>query len=680
MDEALKKLSPSVWVLALTTFLVTIFGGYIAMDPPMPSTGIGGLVGPEGAATNHALFGMVVAILALALIYRRRVIQFPAPALTLVLFVFAGTLVMSVGFSKYPIVSISSLGEWLTYVLATFVAVALAGRRLGSRVLIGAGALGATVVALRGLNEYATASDPSWRIFAGWVHPNAAAAVLLAGLGMSLALYQDQRRPAWLLPAFLCGSALTLTQSKGGLLAEAVLVFALIVAAIFTRRYKELALTLVVIFLAFGFATLLQKQMTAKLAPKSVAVNRVFNASSNREQSAGFRQNLWKGSGQLIKTNPVGRGIGTYRYHSAEPGITPQTQLAHNSFLQIGVEAGVLALIAITVLLLWWSREALKGIRQTDDPNLVLRLGVFAVVLSLAAHSVVDSDLYQFGIGFLMFLLIGVGFQLSSDAIAPEFVGKLGRGLAGALAGAVVLCSVVSISTESALSGFMARLQAQAVTPGEKLDGLSDHRSAYLEAMVASNRSERIDLLQESIESGPTPRAYRALARELSAEGRASSAAAALDGALRLDPNNLTALWQKLEILAESGDESAASAVATRLIEVEQTPYFEVRALPELVPTETFKARVFLAERSANNKAKANLLKPAVEGYIQFARRTVPQVKQAELGGAGVPGITGEDCRKVISEARRALALLAQTQSDEAFLAEAKGALNDTGF
>src|SRR5204862_536544 len=61
----------------------------------------------------------------------------------------------------------------------------------------------------------------------------------------------------------------------------------------------------------------------------------VATASADQnEQSSGFRFLLWKGAAKLIKSNPIGYGIGTYRYESARPGYTTETQLAHNTFLQ----------------------------------------------------------------------------------------------------------------------------------------------------------------------------------------------------------------------------------------------------------------------------------------------------------------------------------------------------------
>lgn len=659
MDPTLTRPNAATVLLAIATLLAMVFGGYLAMDPPLPTPGfVAGLLGPEGAGAMHALIGLTTVAAALWLVFSRRVVQLPAPKLATLVFIFAFMLGFSQLTTQYRFISLASLGEWLTYVLAMFVAIAAVGRQGGPRIVTGAVAAGGLVVGLRAVQEYVSASDPTWRVFAGWVHPNAAAGVLLLGFFASLALYLDTRRLPALFPALVAGIGIALTQSKGGLLAEAaalaVLVLTLLGAKKLEGRLPMVLACVATAGIAFGFATLLQTRQSARLAPSQTAgPSRVFSASSTQEQSSGFRKNLWKTSVELLKSNPLGYGLGTFRYHSAEPGITPQTQLAHNSYLQVAVETGIAGAAALLGVLLLWAGEMLRGIRRSTSPNLGLRLGLFAAVAASVAHSLFDSDMYQFGIGFLFFTILGFSLQTAGDGTAPEFLGRQSRLLATGLAVAVGALSLLTLVVETGLSTVAAELAARAANrkPGEVLLAESDHRAAYQAAALATSQEDRIAWLERSAKLGPTPRVYRLLARELQASSKGSAASTSLRKALDLDPNNLTALSQLMDLYVALGLSKEAGETARRLVAVEETPYFKTRAIPEVVPTETYKARLYLSEQTGDPRQIVGLLEPALNGFLSFASQTVPRVKQAEDAGSGLPGVSLDDCRKALGVA-----------------------------
>jgi hypothetical protein len=123
----------------------------------------------------------------------------------------------------------------------------------------------------------------------------------------------------------------------------------------------------------------------------------------------------------------------------------------------------------------------------------------------------------------------------------------------------------------------------------------------------------------------------------LEAEGDLMGAERELNASLELDPNNLFSLMRLLEVRKKRDPESA-SEVARRLVAVEDTTYFKIRSLPELVPTETFEARLFLAEK-LTGEARSAMLRPAAEGYASFARQTVPQI--LTFAKAGLDGSYG---------------------------------------
>jgi hypothetical protein len=159
-----------------------------------------------------------------------------------------------------------------------------------------------------------------------------------------------------------------------------------------------------------------------------------------------------------------------------------------------------------------------------------------------------------------------------------------------------------------------------------------------------------MDWLRMASERAPSTRNLRALARQLNGNNRSNEAVAALLRALERDPYNLPTLFMLMNVWNEAQNSSEAEKIAARLIEVEKSPVYQVRALPELVPTETYYAREFLARRVESEAEKRQLLRPALDGLLQYATRTVPNIKTA--AEAGMPGYAGETAEEAAEHMR----------------------------
>jgi hypothetical protein len=105
------------------------------------------------------------------------------------------------------------------------------------------------------------------------------------------------------------------------------------------------------------------------------------------------------------------------------------------------------------------------------------------------------------------------------------------------------------------------------------------------------------------------------------------------------DPNNMPALLQLMRLHEQTGDTAKAEETARRLVAVESKPYMLLRALPEIVPTETFEARVYLSQQEHDPGRQAELLRPAMDGWLSYLRLTLPGIR--ESAAAGVPSPSG---------------------------------------
>lgn len=659
---------PRYWIaLAATAFLAPILGGQLVLDPQALAPG--GLVTaifrePQGASLAHWLVvlpALVVLIVALA---RRHVQQLPQPRIAGALAIFLLFMWGSVLTSDYRFTSAGTALEWTAVLLVFFATVALAGRHRGPLVVVAAFVAGTALVSALGIREYAMQRDPNWRVFANWSNPNALAGLLpfgvLGGLGLVAASVERIGKLLSGLAAVLCLIAMMLTGSKGGLLALSVgLVVLLVWWAVQggTRRGPVLALAVLLPVIGFGLAVGLSSAQRAKTPATGSALGRIAQAGNTQEQSAGFRSLLWKSAVALLNDKPFGRGMGTFRYHSSRPGLVTQTHLAHQSFLQVGVEAGIIALIALVAALSLMAIEGLRGVRQLPVESRLLRGAVFAALGAAVTHNLIDSDLYLLGTNIGLFLFAGILLQLTPDGSSPEFAGRGYRTFAAGAAAVTLLGMAYFAVTDVRLGGLRylaGERSPEAETAFKSLAGWapSDHRLWALGARMASDPIERTRRLEASISHGPTLAVYRLLASEREAAGDPSGAQHALNQALELDPNNLEAL-SRLVAHHAPNDPDKAESIAAKLVQIESTPYFKIRALPEMVPTETFEARAWLAARVSSAEEQAELLRGALEGYLSYAANTVPMVKMFANSGidGGFGGIRRDDAHATLTTA-----------------------------
>jgi hypothetical protein len=644
-NSRLKLPSFSVAALSLAALFAPFLGGRLpndveTLEPGFRAT-LASLWGGFAIPTlQHAIVGLFAVAAFAYLILKRKIVQVPHAWVSGPLAGFILLLLASVFVSRYRWVSQIALAEWGIYVMVLIAAVGGLGRRIGPMAVLGAISAGTGLVALTGILEYGQmkAVDPTWRIFAGWHNPNALAGVLVVGMLVSFGVLGVSRSQLAVVlsgaSATLSGIALERTGSKGGFVALAIGLLFFISIVLAWKRPVAIARATACLLLA-GIAV-----FSIQLSiPKGGSV-RALGGGDTQEQSQGFRKQLWKGSVALIRENPIGRGLKTYAFYSAKPGATTRTELAHSTWLQLGTEAGVLAPLALIAMLTAWLWHTFRSARSLPADQNVLRASVVAAVAATVAHGFVESNLYFFGIGLLFFLLLGVGIQLSVDAGAPEFVAppmRIAAVLFSAICVGVLLYGGYVEKLQANLRWQIAsQMAADARQTAATLQGIAsnDGETWFRSAFVAGSISEATSDLAKAAEVAPSAKYYRRLASLQIATKHIAEAEVTLRSALPLDPNNLATLKQLMDVQAALGQPANAEATARKLISIEQTPYFKIRALPQVIPTETYEARIFLAKSSPD---RLKLLREAVEGLLHFGKVTLPYHRQMQAGGAASP-------------------------------------------
>lgn len=665
---------PEFLCLALALFIAVWAGGQPLMDA-LPGGGIvAALTGDAAAARlTRALMGLLVfGGLGYVLLTNRAVVT-PKPLTQMA----AGALVVSMGFailfSSFPGVSLDAWLHWVLYVGVFLLAVASVGRKSGVVVLLAVLVGAAALVGLKGILEYGEirAIEPTYRIFAGWSNPNALATLFCiaipVGVGLSAAT-EGAPRIVGMVGIAASTAGLLLTQSKGGLLVLAIGLVAVVGLILFWKSSpKSLAAPALglllggVIFAGLQYAP----RPGAPAGASGPGLTRITGAGGEAEQSAGFRTLLWKSSVSLAAERPWGWGPGVFRFVSAKPGLVTQTVTAHQTWLQVLVEGGVLALVSFIGLAVLWLGRMFPGAKHLTEQQNTLRAGVVAGVIAAGAHGFIESSLSYAGVGVIVFALMGLSLQLASDGSAPEVMPKALRQIGALLCCVVPLfLLVLAARSESAKGGVLLAAQTQSPSIREEAQGLramaaGDGEASYLAALYGSTSpEERLKDLREAAKTFPSTKTLRQLARAENEAGRPMEAYSALAQALRLDPNNLPAHWLRFEMLLQNGETEQAKEAANDLIKVEASPAFNVRSLPEAVPTETYRVRLWLASQTESSEEKTRLVTEALAGMASFARLTIPQIIRFESGGATYAGVTSQEANEWLTEAKSAAASL----------------------
>lgn len=660
--------------------LAVACGAWIPLEPQGIEDALHAIFNePGGALFGHALISIAIFSGLIAIAVKKRVLPLPQVKLLMPLALLEVMILASILFSEYRHISLGGTFEWLSYGGALILTVGTVGRGGGVRMTLTAISAAISFMAVHGILEWigsAQAGDPSWRIFAHTMNPNVAAAFFAVGGVCGLGLMGSKERLYNLLAGvgvFVCLVALLLTGSRGGLIAFLGAGFFFAIWLILLNRKQggfALVSLVALLVLSFGLTTAMQKRFAG-----NVAGSRLISGGESQAQSSGFRKLLYGGTIKLVAERPQGYGLGTYRYYSAKPGLTTQTLLAHNGYLQLAMEASPAALIAFLVFLALLAFQAFRGTSSQPPDLQMLKAAVAGAIGALLIHAAFDSDFQVFGLGVLFFILCGLAIQLSADSSAPEFLhpgmrnGLIAAGVVVPLGllyyGLVDLRHGLFLGSVQKLSRTDVRPALDSLTSFAPLDSRVWYtRFRMLQALGADTAAQG-DALRAAVRLGPTLPMLRSMAQFSQEHPDYGSPDFYLNRVLELDPHNLLALEMKLEF-AFAKDPEEAKRVAERLVDVEKTTYFQVRSLPEIVPLETYKGRAFLAS-SLQGDAKADMLLPAVKGFEEYAKVTVPKVVQfANAGMSGPGGISVDEARTNLEFGQKLIADYSGVRSDEA--------------
>lgn len=256
------------------------------------------------------------------------------------------------------------------------------------------------------------------RAFSTFGNPNVAAAYLLLTAPLALALVMacthHRKRLLFALVLGTAGLCMLLTFSRGG---WAGLVVAGAVMTFLTNR--RLFVILLLVALIAGTALLQVDVIERRLA-----------GIGGDDTSVQYRLTVWNEALLMIRDFwPAGVGLG----HRAFMAVYPQYMLdrykrpyhAHNQYLQLVIERGILALVIYGWIILRVLRRARDLAKNGPDRLLAaLSAAVAAGVLGLLVMGMVDHVLYRPKVILTFWMVLGLGQAAARIALSPQPAGN----------------------------------------------------------------------------------------------------------------------------------------------------------------------------------------------------------------------------------------------------------------
>ena len=246
----------------------------------------------------------------------------------------------------------------------------------------------------------ATATFPAANTFAAYL-----VSVMMLGLGLSF--FYGAVTWKTVFGKVLClGSmvlCLFLTFSRGGLVA--CMAGILMLAFLFK---KKILWAVPVIFLVVLFSG---KHLYGNRAAREGAV----------DPTVETRLLMLKDATRMFRSHPwTGIGLNTYyKTHEKVHSSAIPPSYAHNSYMQMLAEVGIVGLMSFVALMIYWFGRGLGAVKRSRDPGLKYLLGgVLASVSGLCAASLFDNVLFMLLPATLFWVLLGYGVALAR--LAPE--------------------------------------------------------------------------------------------------------------------------------------------------------------------------------------------------------------------------------------------------------------------
>jgi len=203
----------------------------------------------------------------------------------------------------------------------------------------------------------------------------------------------------------LMGVSLMLTRSRSGL--SAFLIAMLVLAIVAARRSRSMVVTLVTGGALAAFLAVI-------VLWAGVSVQQRFGSTN---EAVALRRAIWHDAARVVAAFPLtGAGLNTfgtvmYQYQTSFPD--QHVQEAHNDYLQLAAEGGLLLGVPIVATLILFVRAVARRFRAGEDDTrgYWIRVGAVVGLIAIAVQSIVEFSLQMPGNAALFVVLAAIALH-----------------------------------------------------------------------------------------------------------------------------------------------------------------------------------------------------------------------------------------------------------------------------
>jgi O-antigen ligase len=238
------------------------------------------------------------------------------------------------------------------------------------------------------------------RAYGAFGEPNPFAAYLemsvLLLIPIALVTFRSRAGLAHFVPLIVVAmgvGALALTQSRGGMLGFAA--GCAVIAWWYARWSRTLLLVAILFMVPMMLFTAPGRSVTERFTT-SMATFRINEQTTPANWSVHERVAHWRAGLNMLEAEPVtGIGAGNfdarYREHTSVWRFRIPRGHAHNGFIQMGAQSGLIGLVAYLALFFVVGARAVRGIHRAQDHSArALALGSLGVLVAVTVHGQFD--------------------------------------------------------------------------------------------------------------------------------------------------------------------------------------------------------------------------------------------------------------------------------------------------
>lgn len=219
------------------------------------------------------------------------------------------------------------------------------------------------------------------------------------------AVRPDKKLLYWVAIA-LMATALLLSGSRGGLVAFVAEIIVLVIVTTRAKGAKNLvlkaALSLMLVAAAVGGAI---------FVGGDTSLTRFADTAGSADVTSS-RTHIWDVTLKVISHHmPFGAGLGAYAQAYTAFDTTSgseRVEQAHNDYLQILADAGIVGFVIGALFLFWFFREGVRAVGRKNTVRRGVAVGAFAGCCAILTHSIFDFVLHITAISVMFLTLLAM--------------------------------------------------------------------------------------------------------------------------------------------------------------------------------------------------------------------------------------------------------------------------------